>query len=70
MFRFKQCNFFLTEKKAVAVAVEQVEVGVAEINSQLCTAMFTIVLSEAGYTSVLHRDKERSLLFFSVANSQ
>jgi hypothetical protein len=31
------------------VAVEQVEVGVAEINSQLCTAMFTIVLSEAGY---------------------
>jgi hypothetical protein len=48
------------------VAVEQVEVGVAEINSQLCTAMFTIVLSEAGYTSVpycvLHRDKERSLL--------
>jgi hypothetical protein len=46
-----KCNFFYLRKQAVAVAVEQVEVGVAEINSQLCTAMFTIVLSEAGYSS-------------------
>jgi hypothetical protein len=28
--------------------MEQVEEGVAEINSQLCSAMFSIVLSEAG----------------------
>ena len=40
---------FYTAHSSFSDRVEQLEVGVAEINSQLCSAMFSIVLAEAEF---------------------
>ena len=45
-------NWQILRKNFGGTVVAEVEVGVAEINSQLCSAMFSIVLSEAHYSTL------------------